>query len=316
MTSRLISLFLLQVSASDTNKQTVEPQTCYSVGKGRGIPSNYYCWGEQAVVALNIENGTSTSATTPSPTPISTAPTITNNGTQTATEAQPKATVLIATVSASGSLLLLITIVLILLVCRTYMYKRSQNYITLSEVSTPTPPPVTSAKVFIINSSHSSEEDLHMIRNLCHMLGKHSIESITYEYSMCDSGPERSGICQWVEDNFAKCDMTLFVCNKYFCDAWNRNDMDHHDDMVLAIKQLLHGHLQSTENNSKLAVVLLREHDRQYIPSLYLKNLTSFMVFSEGECEEEDLARYILQVPRFIGPAVITQHITLPENNV
>ena len=104
-----------------------------------------------------------------------------------------------------------------------------------------------------------------MIRNLCHILGKHSIESIMYEYSMCDSGPEQSGICQWVEDNFAKYDMTQFVCNKYFCDAWNRNDMDCHDDMVSAVKQLLRRHLQSTKNNSKLAVALLREDDQQYI---------------------------------------------------
>ena len=299
---------MLQVTASDTHELKVETQTCYPVDKGRGIPAGYYCWGESAHVALSSENVTTTPVTTPvaSPTPAPTATPITNNGTQTATEAQSNATVLITTLSASGSLLLLITIILILLVCRTFMYKRSQAYNTLIEVSTPTPPPATSAKVFIINSLHSSEEDLLMIRNLCHMLGKHSIDSITYQYSMCDSGPEQSGICQWVEDNFASCDMTLFVCNKYFCDAWNSNDMDRHDDVVSVIKQLLHGHLQSTENNSKLAVVLLREHDRQYIPSLYLKNLTSFMVFSDNECDEEDLARYILQVPRFIGPAVIS----------
>lgn len=207
--------------------------------------------------------------------------------------------------------------------CRVYLNKRSNNYIALGEVHSQTPSPITSAKVFIISCPCSSEEDLRLVRNLCHNLADHSIESITYEYSMFESGPGESGIYNWMESNFTECNMMLFVCNKSFYDAWNSNDVEQNNPVVSASKQLLQGHLVSNDNISKLAVVLLREHDRQFIPSLYLKNVSTFVAFSDGHCDEENLVRYILQVPRFIKPSVkdaismaATQVTVLTENTV
>ena len=299
----IITLLLLlsQVSASNSNLQTENNEYCYPVGKGYEIPSNLYCWGITATLTfvLNIATPTITTTTT------------------TTTTTTPNMTILIATVSGGGALLLLVTVIVILLVCRACLYKRSKVYIPLRNVNSLTPSPVTSAKVFIINSSQSSDEDLRLVRNLCHNLAEHEIEPITYEYSMCESGPGQSGIYQWMENNFIECDMTLFVCNECFCDAWNSSDVTEGDAIVSAGKQLLQGHLSTNSKNiSKLAVVLLREHDRQYIPSLYLKNLTTFTVFSDGQCDEENLVRYILQLPRFISPSVATTLTVLTENTI
>ena len=289
-----MSLLLSQVSASNSNLETESNEFCYLVN-GYDIPSNTYCWGDEA--SLTVNNSILNITFTPT------------------TETQPNMTILAATLSGGGALLLLITMVIMLLVCRVCLYKRSKVYIPLGDVTSLTPSPVISAKVFIINSSLSNDEDLRLIRNMCHNLAEHSIEPITYEYSMCESGPEQSGIYHWMEDNFNECEMTLFVCNKCFYDAWN-GKVTEQDAMVSASKQLLQGHLTSSENISKLAVVLLREHDRQYIPSLYLKNLTTFTVFSDGQCDEDNLVRYILQVPRFIRPSVATTLTVLYENTV
>ena len=141
--------------------------------------------------------------------------------------------------------------------------------------------------MFIINSSQSTDEDLRLVRHLYRNLAEHEIEPIAYEYSMCESGPEQSGIYHWMEHNFTECDMTLFVCNKCFYDAWNSN-VTKQDAIVSASKQLLQGHLTTSGNISKLGVVLLREHDRQYI-------------------------RYIL---KFIRPSVAMTLTALPENTV
>ena len=242
---------------------------------------------------------------------LNTTPTLT----YATTETRPSMTILVATLSGGAGLLLLITMIVMLLVCRACLYKRSKVYSLLRDVTSLTPSPVASAKVFIINSSQSTDEDLRLVRHLCHNLGEHEIEPITYEYSMCECGPEQSGIYHWMEHNFTKCDMTLFVCNKCFYDAWN-NNVSEQDAIISASKQLLQGHLTSSDNISKLAVVLLREHDRQYIPSLYLNNLTTFTVFSDGQCDDENLVRYILQVPRFIRPSVAMTLTALPENTV
>ena len=272
---------LSQVYSSNSNTQTKDDQFCNKVSDNCDVdicPYGYYCWGDYADVIVN-----NTIAATPT------------------AVADNNQITLVAALSGSGTLLLLLTIVGVLIVCRMYLRRKSRAYITLREVGSLTPSPVTSAKVFIINSPQSSDEDLRLVRNLCHNLADNAVEAIAYDY--CESGPRQSGIHEWMENNFVECDMILIVCNESFYDAWNSNDSEQ-NAVVSASKQLLQGHLISGENISKLAVVLLREHDRQYIPSLYPRNVTTFVVFSDGHCNEEDLVRYIIQVPRFIKPPV------------
>ena len=290
----------LQVDSSNSNKQTKSNQYCNQVPDNCNVdkfPCGYYCWGYYTDMIINNT--------------IFATPTIIVDESSTNNQLT-----LIAALSASGTLLLLFTTMAVLIIlCRTHLYKRSRAYITLREVASLTSSPVTSAKVFIINSPQSSDEDLRLVRNLCHNLADNAVEPIAYDY---DSGPSQSGIHEWMENNFAECDMILIVCNKSFYDVWNSNDSEQ-NAIVSASKQLLQGHLISSDNISKLAIVLLRERDRQYIPSLYLRNLTTFVVFNDGYCNEEDLVRYILQVPRFIRPPVRDATVTvasLTENTV
>ena len=291
----MTSLFS-QVDSSNSIEPTETSENCYLIGDNCNADKFpfgcQYCWGDYADMIVNNI-----------PTTIADESSTNNQLT------------LIAALSGSGTLLLLFTTMAVLIMCRTYLHKSSRAYITLREVASLTPSPVTSAKVFIINSPQSSDEDLQLVRNLCHNLADNAVESIAYDY---DSGPSQSGIHDWMENNFAECDMILIVCNKSFYDAWNSNDSEQ-NAVVSASKQLLQGHLISSDNISKLAIVLLREHDRQYIPSLYLRNLTTFVVFNDGYCNEEDLVRYILQVPRFIRPPVRDATVTvasLTENTV
>ena len=293
-----------QVYSSNSNTQTKDNQFCNQVSDNCDVamfPCGYYCWGYHADVIVN-----NTITATPTATPTAIAHKASTNYQIT----------LVAALSGSGTLLLLLTIVGVLIVCRMYLHRKSRTYITLREVASLTPSPVTSAKVFIINSPQSSDEDLRLVRNLCHNLADNAVEAISYDY--CESGPSQSGIHEWMENNFVECDMILIVCNESFYDAWNSNDSEQ-NAVVSASKQLLQGHLISGENISKLAVVLLREHDRQYIPSLYLRNVTTFVVFNDGHCNEEDLVRYILQVPRFIKPPVQDSNViavSLTEDTV
>jgi len=311
----------LQVYAANSNQQTESEEQCIGLdtncGEDYAIACNTYCWSNgYALLILNYTEIIKPTSINPTATPT----TVTTHSKKSSVT---KVATLVATLSSSAVLLLLIIIIVVLLICRGYLFKRSSIYIPMREEVSLSPSPVTSATVFIINCPQSSDEDLRLVRNLCHNLSDHSIESITYEYSMFESGPGQSGIYHWMENNFAKCDMILFVCNKSLCDAWNSNETEQ-DTVVSASKQLLQGHLASNSvNNSKLAVVLLREHDQQYIPSLYLKTLSTFVVFSNGHCDEENLVRYILQVPRYIRPApvqdvipAVTQHITVLTENV
>ena len=283
---------LLQVDSSNSERLTMANQFCNNVYDNCNVhtfPCGHYCWG---YYADKIVNNT-----------IATTPTAIADETSTSNQLTS-----VAIFSGCGTLLLLLTIVGILIVYRIYLHRKSRAYITLREVGSLTSSPVTSAKVFIINSPQSSDEDLRLVRNLCHNLADNAVEAISYDD--CESGPSQSGIHEWMENNFVECDMILIVCNKSFYDAWNSNDSEQ-NAVVSASKQLLQGHLISGENISKLAVVLLREHDRQYIPSLYLRNVTTFVVFNDGHCNEEDLVRYILQVPRFIKPPVKDAAVTV-----
>lgn len=142
-------------------------------------------------------------------------------------------------------------------------------------------------RVFVINAPQSSEEDLCLVRQLCHKLADNSVKPVNYEYSTFDRqhGPGKTGIYQWAENNFTECNMTLFVCNKSFCDAWNSDQ----NSLISASKRLLQGHMSHSEDVSQFGVILLRRCDEQYIPSLYLRSLQKFVVFQDDRCVIESL---------------------------
>lgn len=148
-------------------------------------------------------------------------------------------------------------------------------------------------QVFIINAPRSNDEDLCLVRRLCHKLADNSVKPVNYEYSSFDRqhGPGQSGIYQWAEKNFTECDMTLFVCNKSFYDAWNNvNTVGDQNSLISASKLLLQGQLSlNSDDVSRFGVILLRQCDDQYIPSFYLRSLQKFVVFQNDHCMIEAL---------------------------
>jgi len=195
---------------------------------------------------------------------------------------------IIITSSVSLLVLIIIIIAIVLIITHGRLRKRIDHYIPLL---------VDGCKqVFIINSPQSNEEDLCLVRRLCHKLADHSIEAVNFEYSTFDRqhGPGHSGIYQWTENNFTKCDMILFVCNKNFYNAWNNGDTDH-NSLISASKLLLQGHLSNSEDLSQFGIILLRQSDDQYIPSLYLRSLQKFLVFQNDQCVVDNLLDRIHQ---------------------
>ena len=267
--------------------------------------------GREAVAALNKFVSENISATTPTstPTPITTKPgillsaagnmptigtisstTTTGSTTTTSSSCNNKPGILlIILLSAVGSILLLVIVVVVVIITR---------YVRLHKANPYTPLKVhlnsfAVKQVFIINSLQSTDKDLLLIRRLCHSLAKNSIKPMIYEYFSFDqnNSPEHSSVCQWAENNFTKCDMTLFVCNSSFHEAWTGNADQ--DSLVSATKALLEGHVSNGGDMSQFGVILLRQHDQEYIPSLYLKGLQKFVVFRNNQCVIEALLDHI-----------------------
>lgn len=187
---------------------------------------------------------------------------------------------------------MVIVMVIILIILHARLHKRAtDHYIPLVVDGNDSCP---ARRVFIINSPQSNEEDLCLVRRLCHSLADQSVKPINHQYSTFDRqhGPGQSGMYHWAENNFTECDMTLFVCNNSFLDAWNNGDTDH-CSLISASKLLLQGYLSNSDDMSRFGILLLRQSDDQYIPSLYLRSLQKFVVFENDQCVIEDLLDHI-----------------------
>ena len=196
--------------------------------------------------------------------------------------------VLISTVSSIVILVLVIVIVIVIIITFSRLHKATTDRYLPLVVNGDN---YAVRRVFIINAPQSNDEDLCLVRRLCHNLADNSVKPVNYEYSTFDRqhGSGQSGIYQWAENNFTECDMTLFVCNKSFYDAWNNVNTDQ-NSLISASKLLLQRHLSmNLEDVSRFGVILLRQCDDQYIPSLYLRNLQKFVVFQNDQCMIEAL---------------------------
>jgi len=189
--------------------------------------------------------------------------------------------VLVSVLCSVGVIATLAVVMTVMLLCSHYR----KTHTTVRYV------PLVNRQVFIINSPQSDDDDLGLVRKMSHNLAHHSIKPITYQYSVTDrqQGPGHSGVYSWAEDKFVNSDMILFVCNKSLFDVWNSGDTDH-SSFVSACKLLLHGYFTSSDDMSRFGVILLRESDYCYIPSLYLRNFKTFTVFQNGgQCTIEAL---------------------------
>jgi len=282
--------FCSQILASNTQNYSQCHEALFTCDNlvGNDGKCEYYCWGVLYDAYLNY-------------TPINI-----NTNANTTSSADNYQTILVASLLSTGVLILL-AVVVVLLLGKGYLHHRKSS-VYMQMMSSPSLPatPISDGpvKVFVISCPQSSEEDRRLVRNLCHNLANHSIDTTSYEYSTTsESGPGQVGIYHWTEENFVNSDMIVFVCNKSLCEAWGDSESEQ-DPFVSASRQLLQGYLSSGENISKFAIALLRQSDNQYIPSLYLKNISTFLLFNDGHCNEEELVRYIKQLPHFVRPQV------------
>ena len=209
-----------------------------------------------------------------------------------ADNSQPPIILIIIISSLSILASLIVVIAIIIIITHTQLRRAAANpYISLVVDGDG----YATQRVFVINSPQSSEDDLLLVRRLCHKLADNSVKPVNYEYLEFDRqhGPGQSGIYQWAENNFTECNMVLFVCNKNFHDAWNNGDTNQ-NSLISACKFLLQGHLSSnhSEDVSKFGIVLLRQTDDQYVPRL-LRSLQKFVIFQDGQCVIESLLNQI-----------------------
>ena len=212
-------------------------------------------------------------------------PSITPSTTGSSSSSSKSEIVLIIIISSVIILVLVVVVIILLTFVRSYKTKVDQYLSLVVDGDN-----CAVRRVFIINAPQSNDEDLCLVRRLCHNLADNSVKPVNYEYSTFDRqhGPGQSGIHQWAENNFTECDMTLFVCNKSFQDAWNNRNTDQ-NSLISASKLLLQGHFSSSQDVSRFGVILLRRSDDQYIPSLYLKSFQKFVVFQNDQCVIEAL---------------------------
>jgi len=192
-----------------------------------------------------------------------------------------KPIVLVSVLCSVGVIATLAVVLTMVLLCAQYR----KTHATVRYI------PLVNRQVFIIDSPQSDDDDRYLVRKLCHNLANHCITPIMYEYYVNDRrhGPGHFGIFPWTEDQFVNSDMVLFVCNKSFSDVWNNGDTDH-SSFVSACKLSLQGYLSTNNDLARFGVILLRQSDACYIPTLYLKNFKTFTVFQDDDqCNIEAL---------------------------
>lgn len=210
--------------------------------------------------------------------------------------------IVLVTLVAMAVILLILMVIMIVRLRqqkRRTVYKLAQTKIESTLEQHP-----SNYKVFIVTDS-----DSELVRELCHHLAHLGIDHEYYQFveNSRDDGPGQLGIPAWTQKCFNEHDMILFVCNRGFNIVWeneenkveNRREVTRHNPYTLIIstvRQLFEGYLTEHNRHSKYAVILLQESDRQYIPPL-LKNIRRFLV-----CDQEALARYILQIPKYVAP--------------
>ena len=93
-----------------------------------------------------------------------------------------------------------------------------------------------------------------------------------------------------------KADAVLCVCNEAFFKEWTSNPSTVYTSRAVAhsLKSFIGGTLSQSEDLSKFGIVLLKQSDKQFIPSTYLAGTHSFLID-----ETENIARFVAEVSHF-----------------
>ena len=150
---------------------------------------------------------------------------------------------------------------------------------TENTYATPPPSPLLpTKKVVLIYSRNTVHEEEQAVLG---MLLK--CEGVDLQYL---DGRERN-IYEWVEGKVKEAHTVLCVCNQQFSGEWETGDLA--NSPVACLRRLLPTCLE------KVAVVLLRQSHKEYIPSDYLRSQQRFFVTNKVG----GLQYYITGVPKY-----------------
>jgi len=111
---------------------------------------------------------------------------------------------------------------------------------------------------------------------------------------------QRGNLPFWIEEQVKKADAVLCVCNEAFFKEWTSNPSTVYTSRAVAhsLKSFIGGTLSQSEDLSKFGIVLLKQSDKQFIPSTYLAGTQQFLIN-----ETEKIARFVARVSHFEVPA-------------
>ena len=142
----------------------------------------------------------------------------------------------------------------------------------------------------VIYSPNTAEEEQMLIRsNLMFELESYKITVSSHDLTCIHGSPS-----VWLERETKKATVVLCVCNKAFQEEWEGQSQASLP-LVQSLKHLIHGTVQSSENLSKYAVVLLDRSHRKYIPTRYLQSDSRQFILTDTKA----IARYVLNIPSF-----------------
>jgi len=147
----------------------------------------------------------------------------------------------------------------------------------------------------VVYSLNSSEHDEHLVlQYLISDLRKYNVAAVT------PKNLQRGNLPFWIEEQVKKADAVLCVCNEAFFKEWTSNPSTVYTSRAVAhsLKSFIGGTLSQSEDLSKFGIVLLKQSDKQFIPSTYLAGTQQFLIN-----ETEKIARFVARVSHFEVPA-------------
>ena len=142
-------------------------------------------------------------------------------------------------------------------------------------------------------SSKSPGEEIKVIQQLL-------IRDLSSEYGIHVTASEmgRGNLPKWVESHCRDATAVLCVCNKALFEEWEQPNTVIH----CVGRQVYAAANEGGSKPEKFTVVLLKQSDRQFIPSSYLRDIQAFIV-----TEVRDIACFIRKVPPYVMPTPSTQ---------
>ena len=156
--------------------------------------------------------------------------------------------------------------------------------------------PVIRPPVLLAYSPQSPERE---IRRLMQCLVK-GLSVYGIDVTSHDLRSPRGSLSQWVEKEYQKAVAVLVVCNEQLHQDWHHQCSSTHP-LVPALRHFINASVGKPADFSKIAVVLLQDSYKTYIPALLdSSKLSTTEQFSVDKVK--DIAYFVKNTPRFAKP--------------